>query len=274
MRVPHRAAGIVPRAPLARLAALALLLPALLAGCVHRNPLDDVKGDFSMERTTIIGTENATLPVGNSPLPETAAWHTGDVWYYESNNTNYQEIVVRGYGRVPSGPLKGRLVYDVSQLEGVIGGPVLSSFRMTVDARTFGIINMSIDGGRTVYSPANPSLRFLHDGVFFYNESGAIHTPVGDRAWLNHFVVRVNRAEDRPLLLPAGHFNTSHFRLYTTEYGSNSQQAQFLFTERIWSPDVLNDVILITNDKEIFKLVWYSHDGVAHGIEPTWLTHG
>lgn len=256
------------------LALVAALLAPALAGCLSR-------GDPELTAQQVVKIERA--PVGDfapDPAPATPAspsrpdtadpspdprlnltkpWGRGDRWYYESNRSTWMKMHVLGayaVGNVPH--------YLLRTQYGKIGEPALATITSVV-TREFETVNQTTPTGEERFSPAKPGYRFLpRDGSYSFNSTIVLHkNGLGQR-----FVNSVHVVEEWPLYpvnVPAGRFNASYFSVFAArvpidDKGKFGDLQRLPVTERWYSPELGNDVMLRTNidteEEEDYQLVY------------------
>lgn len=259
-----------------------LLLAPALAGCLAQE--DDPsrrffigkppEGDFAAPPPPKPPEENVTGPAGgipDDPSPDprlnlSAPWKRGDKWYYESNQSRFMRQTVLGVRVIGGTPY-----YLLRTETGLIGyAPTTTTVsRVTLDFRT---VNSTLNDGFTEFDPPHPGIRFLPRwGTFEYNDSGYQRLAGRDVVWDRH--VRVLVTESWPLYpvkIPAGKYLASHFTVYTSILAKGKEKPDLVQSERWYSPDVRNDVMIKTavnsEKSEWFQLVYFVQNGTRHGL--------
>ncbi len=273
-------------------AALALVAPTALSGCLgsdapddewRRRPFAPAAGDFLApkpredENRNASASQNGGIPDDPSPDPRlnlSRPWSRGDRWYYESNESNFLRVTVSGvrkFGGVPH--------YVMKTEKGLIGYSATDT-TWSVITRDFLMINSSLEDGFTEYDPPHPGLRFLpRYGKYEYNETGFQRIGGRDVGWQRNVRVLVTEAWPLyPVKVPAGKFLASEFAVYTSVTTKGDKAGtRLVVNERWYAPEVGNDVMLKMNvnakKQESYQLAYFVHGGKRVGLSPTELDY-
>lgn len=228
-------------------------------------------GDFVPEKPAAPSAPTRPPASETGPDPRlnlTKSWGRGDTWYYESNRTNWMKVRVLGLIQVNGTPH-----YLLRTQYGKIGESAIAVIDQAI-SREFEIVNQTTPATHERYYPPKPGPRFLpRDGTYSFNSTQLVRR-TGE---LVRHVNSVHVVEEWPLYpvrVPAGTFNASYFSVFNArvpilENGRFGELERFA-TERWYSPDLLNDVMLRTGvgteTEEDFQLVYARVYGRFHGF--------
>jgi hypothetical protein len=252
-----------------RALATGLLAALALAGCLHA-PSDACSTCAQpTDETPVVPTQKPDIPppdLNDSGYLMTEPWHAGDGWDYESNASNYHTVRV-----LQEADAGGRRMVLVEETEGAVGASKPDvRYRSWIDGDTLQRFNLSYVGGslRLVYDPPDPSLRYLHNGSWQFNETQLLAgSPSGV------YVERANVVFARPYYesvsliwgaVTAGHVEQRIVR--SAPDGTNT------FTLLVHRPyrDYGNDAEYDAADGEHFQLVAFRYGDLSRGtLQPT-----
>lgn len=154
-----------------RIAALVILLlaPPLASGCFED---DWAEGEALAQPTAKPASVPRPPPSPRQPVFNTsdpgyrvdAPWRVGDGWDYESNQSHVRRVRV-----IDQRLINGTSKYLLETKQLTSEGKLDSTTRSWVEARTFLLLNETVEGGATdVYAPGHP-LRYWRNGTASYS---------------------------------------------------------------------------------------------------------